>query len=105
MSGAASALYEPLIERDLDAFPAAARAFLASHSEEELWIAVARFAVLAYAPAQHAKRAVVACRATWDLRDELEERFVPMIVECARYAAESRQPWSEPPILDPPADA
>ncbi len=27
---------------------------------------------------------------------------VDMIVECARYAAESRQPWSEPPILDPP---
>jgi hypothetical protein len=91
-----SELYEPLIERDLDAFPAAAHAWLESHSPEELWVAVARFAVLAYAPSQHSKRAVIACLAA---RDELD---VDMIIECARYAAESRQPWSEPPILDPP---
>jgi hypothetical protein len=95
-------LYEPLIERELDAIPAAARAFAAEHSVDELWIAVTRFAVLAYAPSQHAKRAVMACRATHDLRDELGERWMDMIIECARYAAESRQPWSEPPILDPP---
>ena len=96
------ALYEPLIERDLAAIPAAARAFAAEHSADELWIAVTRFAVLAYAPSQHAKRAVMACRAAHDVRDELGERWIDMIVECARYAAESRQPWSEPPILDPP---
>jgi hypothetical protein len=89
-------LYEPLIERDLDAFPAAAHAFLESHSAEELWVAVTRFAVLAYAPSQHSKRAVMACLAAHDHLD------LDMIVECARYAAESRQPWSEPPILDPP---
>jgi hypothetical protein len=97
-----SALYEPLIERELAAIPAAARAFAAGHSADDLWIAVTRFAVLAYAPSQHAKRAVMACRATHDLRDALGERWMDMIVECARYAAESRQPWSEPPILDPP---
>lgn len=97
-----AALYEPLIERELDAIPAAARAYVAQHSVEELWIAVTRFAVLAYAPSQHAKRAVMACRAAHDVRDELGERWLEMIVECARYAAESRQPWSEPPILDPP---
>ncbi len=96
MSGATSALYEPLIERDLEAIPAAARAFVESHSEEELWIAVARFAVLAYAPSQHSKRAVMAARAAYDVRT------FDLIVECARYAAESRQPWSEPPILEPP---
>ena len=97
-----SALYEPLIERELDAIPEAARAFAAEHSEEELWIAIARFAVLAYAPSQHAKRAVMACRAAHDVREELGDRWLDMIIECARYAAESRQPWSEPPILDPP---
>jgi hypothetical protein len=91
-----SELYEPLIERDVDAFPAVAHAFLASHSVEDLWVAVTRFAVLAYAPSQHAKRAVMACLAAHDALD------VDMILECARYAAESRQPWSEPPILDPP---
>lgn len=100
-----SELYEPLIERDLDAFPAVARAFLESHSPDELWLAVARFAVLAYAPSQHGKRAVMACLAAHDLRDELGDQWVDMVFECARYAAESRQPWSEPPILDPPEPA
>jgi hypothetical protein len=97
-----SALYEPLIERDLAAIPAAARAFAGEHSAEELWIAVARFAVLAYAPSQHSKRAVMACRAAHGVREQLGERWLELIVECARYAAASRQPWSEPPILDPP---
>ncbi|HKR65747.1 MAG TPA: hypothetical protein VJZ00_18600, partial [Thermoanaerobaculia bacterium] len=98
-----NALYEPLIERDLDAFPAAARAFLESHSPDELWIAVARFAVLAYAPSQHAKRAVMAVRAAHDMREAMGERWTELVIECARYAAQSRQPWSEPPLLDPPA--
>jgi hypothetical protein len=97
-----SALYEPLIERDLAAIPAAARAFAARHSAEELWIAVTRFAVLAYAPSQHAKRAVLACRAAHEVRDEVSDRWLELIVECALYTAESRQPWSEPPILDIP---
>ena len=94
--------YEPLIERDLDAIPAAAHEFLDAHTVEELWTSVTRFAVLAYAPSQHAKRAVMACRAAWEVREELGDRFAEMIVECARYASEARQPWSEPPILEPP---
>ncbi|HYR28549.1 MAG TPA: hypothetical protein VEU30_08790 [Thermoanaerobaculia bacterium] len=92
-------LYEPLIERDLDAIPDAVRAFLAERSPHELFLAVARFAVLAYAPSQHAKRAVMACRAAWDLRDAMGEQWPTLLSECARYAAESRQPWSEPPIF------
>jgi hypothetical protein len=88
-------LYEPLIERELDAIAPAARAFAEAHSEEELWIAIARFAVLAYAPSQHSKRAVMACSAARGLG-------VEWTIECARYAAESRPPWSEPPILDAP---
>jgi hypothetical protein len=95
-----SELYEPLIERDFDGFAAAAKAFLESHSAEELWVAVTRFAVLAYAPSQHSKRAVMACLAAHDALPP--PMNVEMILECARYAAESRQPWSEPPILDPP---
>ncbi|HYO79115.1 MAG TPA: hypothetical protein VE010_21805, partial [Thermoanaerobaculia bacterium] len=94
MPSATSALYEPLIERDLDAIAPAAHAFLERHSEEELWVAVARFAVLAYAPAQHAKRAVMAARAAQDMRS------VELTIACARYAAESRLPWSEPPIFE-----
>lgn len=88
-------LYEPLLERDLGAIAASARAFAEAHSDEELWTAVARFAVLAYAPSQHGKRAVMACRAAHGLG-------VDWTIECARYAAQSRPPWSEPPILDAP---
>jgi hypothetical protein len=95
-----NAFYEPLIERDLEAIPAAARAF---DSPEELFLAVARFAVLAYSPSEHGKHALLACLSTWELREELGEQFEPMVIECARYAAEARQPWSEPPILEPPA--
>jgi len=34
---------------------------------------------------------------------ELREAWPEVLIEVARYAAESRQPWSEPPILDPPS--
>jgi hypothetical protein len=93
-------LYEPLIERDLAAIPNAVREFLDEHSPHDLYLAVARFAVLAYAPSQHSKRAVMACRAAWDLRDASGDRWPDLVAECARYIAEARQPWSEPPILD-----
>jgi hypothetical protein len=96
-------LYAPLIERELDAFPAAVESFLRTHSLEDLWVAVARFAVLAYAPSQHAKRAVMAVRAAHDLRASVGDSWRELIIECGRYAAASRQPWSEPPILEPPA--
>lgn len=102
MPGATSALYEPLIARDLEAIPAAVRAFREEQSSEELFLAVARFAVLAFAPSQHGKHAVLACLSAWELREELGDRFDAMLIECARYAADARQPWSEPPILDPP---
>jgi hypothetical protein len=63
---------------------------------------VTRFAVLAFAPSQHSKHALLACLSAWDLREDLGSRFDEAIVECAIYAAASRQPWSEPPMLDPP---
>ncbi len=94
--------YEALIERDLDAIPRVVREFAAAHGSEEAWKAVARFAVLAYAPAQHAKHALLCCLSAWEIREKLGARFDDAIVECAIYAATSRQPWSEPPILDPP---
>jgi len=97
-----SELYEPFIERDLAAIPAACRAFRDAHSSDELFLAVSRFAVLAYAPSQHAKHALLCCLATHDLRDDLGARFDDALIECAIYTAASRQPWSEPPILDPP---
>jgi hypothetical protein len=94
--------YEPFIERDLDAIPAAVAEFRAGYSAEETWTAVTRFAVLVFAPSQHSMHALLACLSVWDLRQELGERFDQAVVQCAIYAAASRQPWSEPPMLDPP---
>src|SRR5436305_2021981 len=94
--------YEPFIERDLAAIPAAVADFRAAHSAEETWTSVTRFAVLAFAPSQHSMHALLACLSIWDLREELAPRFDDAVVQCAIYAAASRQPWSEPPMLDPP---
>jgi hypothetical protein len=67
---------------------------------------VARFALLAYAPSQHAKHALLSCLAAHEVREELGERFDDVVTECAIYAAASRQPWSEPPIMErPPLEA
>ena len=96
-------LYEPLIERDLSAIPAAVRTFLQSNSSDDLFLAVARFAVLAFTPSQHSKHALLATLAAHELRDDYGDRWDDLLSECARYVAESRQPWSEPPILEPPA--
>lgn len=95
-------LYDPLLERDESGIRAAITEFRRSHSSEELFTAIARFAVLAYAPSQHAKHAVISCRSAWDIREDLGDRFDAVITECAIYAAGSRQPWSEPPMTDPP---
>ena len=92
-------LYEALLERDEAATRRAVEDF---DDDDELFLAVARFAVLAYAPSQHAKHAFLACLAAYDLREELGASYREMLAECAIYAAGSRLPWSEPPILDPP---
>ncbi|MDQ6801584.1 MAG: hypothetical protein M3041_12175 [Acidobacteriota bacterium] len=96
-------LYEPLLERDESGIRTAIGEFRRSHTSAELFAAIARFAVLAYAPSQHAKHAVISCRSAWEIRDDLGDRFDDVITECAIYAAGSRQPWSEPPFTDPPA--
>jgi len=87
--------YEALVERDL----VSARAEGAGLHGDQLFLAVTRFALLAYAPSQHAKHALLACLAA-------REAGAPeaVMIECALYAATARQPWSEPPVLDPPAD-
>ncbi|HYU23805.1 MAG TPA: hypothetical protein VEO74_01260 [Thermoanaerobaculia bacterium] len=94
-------MYEALIERNIPAVPDAIRAFRDEHGSEETYKAIGRFAVLAYSPSQHGKHAVLACLAAWALRHE--PYFDDVVTQCAIYAAESRQPWSEPPIMSPPA--
>lgn len=101
--GAPINLYEPLLERDEAAIRAAIRDFRRTHSSDQLFGLVTQFAILSYAPSQHAKHAVICCLAAHDLREELAQRYDDVLTECAIYAAMSRQPWSEPPITDPPA--
>jgi hypothetical protein len=94
---------EPLLERDEAAIREAIREYLDAHTADELFLMIARFAVMAYAPSQHAKHALLASVAAHDLRDDCGARWPELLTECAIYVAQSRQPWSEPPILDPPA--
>ena len=96
-------LYDPLLERDVDGIRAAAREYRRDHTSDELFQAVARFALLAYSPSQHGKHAVISCLSARELRGETGERYDDLLTECAIYAASARQPWSEPPITDPPA--
>ena len=96
-------LYDPLLERDVDGIRAATREYRRDHTSDELFQAVARFALLAYSPSQHGKHAVISCLSAHELRGEAGERYDDLLTECAIYAASARQPWSEPPITDPPA--
>jgi hypothetical protein len=94
-----SPFYEALLERD----EARAREAAGELSGHDLFLAVTRFAVLAFAPSQHAKHALLSCLSTYELREELGPRYDAALVECALYAAASRQPWSEPPLMEPPS--
>jgi hypothetical protein len=96
-------MIESLLERDENRIRAAISDYRKTHSSDELFLDVTRFAVMAYAPSQHAKHALLACLSAHDIREECGDRWDSLLTECAIYAAQSRQPWSEPPILDPPA--
>jgi hypothetical protein len=95
-------MIEALLERDENRIRAAISDYRKTHSSDELFLEVARFAVMAYAPSQHSKHALLACLSAHDIREECGDRWDALLTECAIYTAQSRQPWSEPPILDPP---
>jgi hypothetical protein len=103
-------MIESLLERDENRIRAAISDYRKTHSSDELFLEVARFAVMAYAPSQHSKHALLACLSAHDIREECVDsdasrgssRWDALLTECAIYTAQSRQPWSEPPMLDPP---
>ena len=102
MPSAISELYEPLIARDLAAVPAAVSHFRETGSSDDLFRAIARFTVLAFAPTEHGRSAMASILAIRELRDSLGNRFDDWLTEAAIYTSQSRLPWSEPPISDPP---
>lgn len=95
-------LYEPMLARDIEAIPRAVAAFRKTHSSEELFRAISRFALLAASPSQHGKHALLACVAAREIEPILGGRYDELLTECAVYAAQSRLPWSEPPITELP---
>lgn len=99
MDRATGDLYEPLLERDLDAIPRAIARFLTTHDETALWTAITRFAVLAFVPSLHSSRALMATHAAWVVREATPD-WRDLLVRCAAYAAAVRPAWSEPPILE-----
>jgi hypothetical protein len=101
MASPTSMLYEPMLERDVAGIRRVASEMLARDGVTSLYESVARFAVLAFAPTQHCKHALLASLAVHELQASLGSRFADAVVEVAIYLAESRLPWSEPPILDP----
>ena len=102
MASPISLLYQPLISRELDGVPGAVAVFRRTHSSAELFEAVTRFAILAFTPSQHSRHSVLSCLAAYHLRADEKIEADELLIACARYAAQSRPPWSEPPITDPP---
>lgn len=102
MSTSLWALFEPMLERDRDRIRAEAVELAGRDGVEALFAAIARFAILAHVPAQHARHALLAIVAVGELRDFLGEQYLQALIECAFYAADSRPPWSEPPIITVP---
>lgn len=94
-------LYEALLTREQDQLRTLVENLCRTEGSREALDYVLRFAVLAFSPTLHSRGAVYASLAALDLLDELPEPS-RVIIECATYAAETRLPWSEAPITDPP---
>jgi hypothetical protein len=95
-----SELYEPLLERRIDRIAPTLEQFAREHGPESALTAVLRFAVATFAPSEHALHAMLAAHSAATMPPEL--RTLDVLSACATYAAESRLPWSEPPLPDPP---
>jgi hypothetical protein len=102
MSGAFSPLFEAMLYRDRDAIASGIVAALADGGVDALFKDLIRFAVLAFAPSEHGKAALLAVVAGSEIANALDDSAT-LVRHCAEYQADTRTPWSEPPIGDPPA--
>ncbi|MGK2966845.1 MAG: hypothetical protein ACSLFM_14755 [Tepidiformaceae bacterium] len=96
-----NALYEALLTRELDKAQELVVQECRESGPESTRDSIMRFAVLAFSPSLHSRGAMYASLAMADLFDRFE-RPSSLLVECARYVGESRVPWSEAPVSDPP---
>ena len=103
MAGFAPSLLEALLERDDDSIALEVRSLAESQGFDAALSTVTRFAVFAFAPAEHGRAALAGLDALATVsasqrRDALESQLVYL----AQYAAHARRPWSEAPITEPP---
>lgn len=96
-----NALYEALLTRDLDRAQSLVLEEYRESGPEAVRDSIIRFAVLAFSPSLHSRGAMYASVAVADLFERFE-RPASLLVECARYVGESRVPWSEAPVTEPP---
>jgi hypothetical protein len=100
MSGAFSPLFEAMLYRDRDAIRGAVTAD-GSDDPGALFRDLMRFGVLAFAPSEHGRASFLAVRTAPKL-ELTTAQAAALAYECAVYLADTRPPWSEPPIGDPP---
>lgn len=96
-----NALYEALLTRDLDRAGELVMKECRESGAEAMRDSIMRFSVLAFSPSLHSRGAVYAALAVADVFDRFEDQS-SLLVECARYVGESRIPWSEAPVTEPP---
>lgn len=92
-----------MVHRDDPAIADSVRALIRNDGFEATLDSVTRFSLLAYAPSEHARAALLGLEALSSLRDLLPADVAEeQLIHLARYAAGARRPWSEAPITDPP---
>ncbi|MDX1582380.1 MAG: hypothetical protein R3338_02155 [Thermoanaerobaculia bacterium] len=93
-------LHEAILTRDLERVTELVRAEC-DRSATDARDDILRFSVLAFSPSLHSRSTMYAALASAELFEQLEDPC-PLIIACARYAAESHVPWGKAPVTDPP---
>lgn len=99
-----NALYEALLTRDLERAQGLVLKECRGSGTEAMRDSIMRFAVLAFSPSLHSRGAMYATLAAAELIEMFADPC-PLLAECARYLGESRIPWSEAPVTEPPRTA
>lgn len=100
MAGAVGELYSALLQRETELLPAIIDRISDDASPESVWLHLSRFALLAAAPTEHSRHALLATLEAKSYADD-PSLFRLALLSVAKYLSVSRLPWSEAPILEP----
>lgn len=96
-------LLEPLLVRDDEGIASSVSAQISEAGFPSALAQVAQFAILAYAPDQRARAALLSLEALGVIADRLPAELRSLqLIEMARMSADARRPWSEAPITTAP---